>query len=161
NTAGNTTVQTASAIPNGGTTQARQANQGGKRKKWSSLFSDDFFQDDPFANDPFFNDKSTRSALLPGNSASLSSPQTNYSSFAAPSGSPTPSAATSTDAPPSRMSSIGSGLGAFAMMAGSLAAGYYLNKKMSNNPNNLGYAPYGYGYAPYGYQNGYSGSPYG
>jgi hypothetical protein len=89
---------------------------------------------------------------------------------------------------PSKLSALGQGMAGIAMMAGSLAGAYYLNKKIdptnnqpyySNDPYYPGYGyPYygAYGYGggyPYGYYNGYGsygaypppagayGSPYG
>jgi hypothetical protein len=65
----------------------------------------------------------------------------------------------------STLRALGQGLGGLAMMAGSLAGTYYLNKKMGNGPspyypnngyynngyyNNGGYYNTPYGYAPYG-----------
>jgi hypothetical protein len=49
---------------------------------------------------------------------------------------------------PSKMAAIGQSLGSLAMMAGGLAAGYYLNKKAGNYPNQA--LPYGYYNNPYG-----------
>jgi hypothetical protein len=69
----------------------------------------------------------------------------------------------------STLSGIGTGLASLAMLAGSLAGSYYLNKKLGNpntslsdpyysNNGLLGYSPYygggyGYGSLPYGYPN--------
>jgi hypothetical protein len=76
----------------------------------------------------------------------------------------------------STLGGLGTGLASLAMLAGSLAGSYYLNKKLGNSNNSLsdpyysnngllGYSPYygGYGYGglPYGYSNyGYP-RPYG
>lgn len=89
-------------------------------------------------------------AVVPG-SPNANYPQAGQATYAnPPSGAP--------NGGPSRMTAIGQSLGSLAMMAGGLAAGYYLNKKSGNYPNQA--LPYGYYNNPYGMAP-YGASPYG
>lgn len=95
--------------------------------------------DDPFANDPFFNDDARDS-------------QAGYGQTG---GGP-------------RLAGIGQGLASLAMIAGSLAGSYYLNKKLGGPTDrfygNQPYDPYGYYNGSTYYGNGggyYYNNPYG
>jgi hypothetical protein len=145
-------------------TSVTQAVQPSSPKKKHGFWGND--DDDPFANDPFFQD-------TPSTPQANQSPPTNQNY--------SPSEKGYNDSQqPSRLKSVGQGIAGLAMMAGSLAGSYYLNKKTPNRPyydNNYpygspygGYGPYGAypnqyygaypGYGSYGYNNYYGTSPY-
>lgn len=135
--------------------------------KGSSFFAKSFFNDDPFANDPFFQNTGTSlcsSSSLGSSDSSFGT--TNNMTFsnapnqfqAVPQSSSSmasnvqplygPSTSMENNQGPSRMAAIGQSLGSLAMMAGGLAAGYYLNKKSDGYPAQP--MPYGYYNNPYG-----------
>lgn len=118
---------------------AQQQPQAIAKSKRRHFWQQDDWDSD-FKNDPFFQDNSTSYQQTPQQQAA-----------------------------PSKLSSLGQGVAGIAMMAGSLAGAYYLNKKMgngtinnqpyyNNNPYYSGYGGYGYPYGAYGYGGGY---PYG
>lgn len=124
-----------------------------KKRHWQS------FNDDPFANDPFFQDSAIHDTrrLLRTDSPS-STPNGNALQSSEMSNPPlnnNVSGSARQDAAPSKLKALGQGLGSLAMMAGSLAGSYYMNKQFNHSPRN-GYNPY----YPYGTYGGYPYNPY-